>query len=280
MKTTIWIFAIFFFYSITYSQESVEGIILDNNQKPIQYANVGILNKSLGTISNQKGVFNLNLEKINQTDTLRISCIGYKAKDIIVNEIDTNKNLEITLQEESIQLDEVIIVYKDLKTFIDGKEKTDTKHQVIFANEKLNNLNLGTEIGRKFELESKKPTLLTEFKFFIKDNNFDSNTFKINIYSINKNKPDKIINTQNILISIGKDYKDWVTVNLEDFNIIVQDDVIVSVQWIEHSKNGNTLNLPMIIPSFGSVHYYKFGSQNKWEVYSKISSSMILTYKQ
>lgn len=69
-------------------------------------------------------------------------------------------------------------------------------------------------------------------------------------------------------------------VNLEAYNIIVQEDIIVCVQWIGHSGKGNVLHLPIIVPSFSSVHYYKYGSQNKWERYSKVSSSMILTYKQ
>ena len=103
------------------------------------------------------------------------------------------------------------------------------------------NQNLGSEVGRRFKIGDDAPSHLTEFKFFIKDNNF---------------------------------------VDLTPFGIIVKEDVIVSVEWIEHSENGDTLNLPIIIPSFSSTHFYKLGSQNRWEKYGNMSSSMNLTYEQ
>ncbi len=38
------------------------------------------------------------------------------------------------------------------------------------------------------------------------------------------------------------------------------EDIIISIEWIEKSKNGEVLNTPFIIPTIGSRHYYKFGS--------------------
>lgn len=266
--------------SILFSQNKIEGIIVDSLKNPIQYTNIGILNKSIGTVSNEEGKFILNISNANLNDTLRVSCFGYKPKDFLVKNIELEKLIRIELEEEVTILEEINILSGDLKTYTVGKDKTDTKHKVIFADEKMSSINLGTEIGKKFDLDTKKASLLSEFKFYIKNNNFSSNTFKINVYSLNKNKPGNILSSKNIVVSVGDSYKGWVTVNLEDYNIIVQEDVIISVQWIDYVGSGNTLHLPVIAPSFGSVHYYKYGSQNRWERYGKVSSSMILTYKQ
>lgn len=104
--------------------------------------------------------------------------------------------------------------------------------------------------------------------------------FRINCYTIKNNRPDKKINKSNIILQVNKKLTDWVNVDLSAFNILVQDDIVITVEWIEHSNDGNKLNLPIIIPSFGSTHYYKFGSQANWQKYGNISSSMVLTYKQ
>ena len=92
--------------------------------------------------------------------------------------------------------------------------------------------------------------------------------------------PDKKINKSNIIVQLDKKLTGWVNVDLSTFEISTKEDIVITVEWIEHSKNGNKLNLPIIIPSFGSTHYYKLGSQGNWQKYKNISSSMILTYKQ
>ncbi len=259
----------------------LSGNITDSINNPIEYANVGILNKPIGIVSNLDGTFLLNLSKENENDTLRVSSLGFKSQDILIADLlDKKSTLSIKLKKYVEILDEVVISSKKLKTYTEGKTKTKTKQQVIFANPDLTNINLGSEIGRKFKLGDDDPSHLTQFKFYIKDNNFDSVKFRINIYTIVDNRPDKKINTQNIFTSADKDYIGWVVVDLSPFHIVVKEDIVVAVEWIGHSKKGNELNLPIIIPSFGSTHYYKFGSQNSWEKYGSISSSMELTYEQ
>lgn len=281
MKITILTTLILIYSSFIYSQERViTGKITDSLNNPIKYVNIGILNKSIGTVSGENGHFNLIIDTSMRLDTLKVSCLGYKSKEIIIKDILSTKGINISLLNLIEQLEEVIVTPSKLKTYTDGKLKTNTKQNVIFANSKFKNKNLGTEIGRKFKLGKKKNSYLNEFKFFIKDNNFDFVKFRINIYSIKNNKPYKKLNNKNIIIKVSKNYTDWVIIDLEKYNIIVKQDIIITTEWIEHSENGDKLNLPMIIPSFGSTHFYRFGSQSKWEKYGKISSSMFLTYQQ
>lgn len=262
-------------------ERTINGVILDTLKKTIKYANVGVLNKPIGTVSDENGKFKFILEDVKESDTLKVSCLGFKTKQIILKDIlSKEEDLNIVLESYTEKLEEIKINKSDLKSYSEGKDKADTKHQVIFANPNYKNLNLGSEIGKKFSLGTKKPSILTEFKFYIKDNNFEKVKFRINIYKIKNNKPDIKINKENIIIEVDHKLTDWVNVDLSQFDINVQEDIIVTVEWVEHSNDGNKLNLPIIIPSFGSTHYYKFGSQGTWEKYGKISSSMILNYRQ
>lgn len=262
-----------------YSQDiTISGIIKDSLGSPLQYVNVGILNKPIGTVSNYEGGFSLIIDKSTLLDTLKISRLGYKPEIVILNE--SKNTFEITLLEEIEILEEVQLSSKKLKQYEKGKDKENTKLQVLFSNTYLKNSGLGTEIGRKFKLGDKNPSVLKNLKFYIKENDFKYSKFRINIYSLKKTKPFKRLHQEEIFTSVQDSYTGWVTIDLELNDIVVQQDIVVSVEWIEKSDDGEILNMPMILPSVGSTHYYKSGSQNKWSRMGGASSSLLLTYEQ
>jgi len=77
----------------SYSQEKkIKGVIIDNSNTPIMYANIGVLNKPLGTVSNEKGKFSLNIYKNYIQDTLKVSCLGYKSKELLIKTSKLNSN--------------------------------------------------------------------------------------------------------------------------------------------------------------------------------------------
>ena len=55
--------------------------------------------------------------------------------------------------------------------------------------------------------------------------------------------------------SIYDEFEGWVSVDISDLQMSVDEDIIVGIEWIEHSKNGKNLSLPMIVPSLGSTHF-------------------------
>jgi hypothetical protein len=284
MKQSFYLIFIFLLnFGLAASQEiAINGNITDSLSNPIRYSSIGVLNKSIGTVSNENGTFTLRINKAMEQDTLRISCLGYQSKDILIKEIFNKTDSSLNVQLESLinELEEVIVTSKKTKTYKRGKLRTKTKAKVIFSMSELENKNLGTEIGKKFKLGDKKVSSLKEFKFFIKENDFVSVTFRINIYSIKNNRPNKRINIENIIVKVGENYSDWVITDLSSYDINIKENIIITVEWIEHSEKGSNLNLPIIIPSLGSTHYYKFGSQNSWLKYGSLSTPMYLTYKQ
>ncbi len=269
-----------FSLSNVFSQERIiKGSVLDDLKKPIQYANIGVLSKPIGTVTNNEGEFILKINDSHILDTLKISSLGFKSKEFIIKDLLDNKISDIYLESHVEELEEVLISFDNLKSYTEGKEKTKSKNQVFFANPEIKNINLGSEIGRKFILGSKKPSIIEGFKFYIKENNYEKIKFRINIYGISNEIPSNRINKIDIYSEV-QNTKGWINVSLADYNIVTKDDVIVTVEWIEASKTGDKLSFPLLIPSFNSIHYYKQSAQSQWRKYKMISSAMLLTYKQ
>jgi outer membrane receptor protein involved in Fe transport len=109
----------FFIFSICYSQNSVSGVVVDEKNKPIEFANVfiqksEISDKIFGSTTNGKGEFNIVLNEMDAQNKYRVtvSFIGFETwtKTMIIDKtIDLNI---IVLKEESSELQEIIIISK------------------------------------------------------------------------------------------------------------------------------------------------------------------------
>lgn len=87
----------------------VRGKVFDKATKePLSFANISLLGKSVGTVSNEEGEFNLKIFQKNISDTLVISFIGYKNTYIPINQLSVLMN-RIYLEEDQYQIQEVVI---------------------------------------------------------------------------------------------------------------------------------------------------------------------------
>ena len=263
-------------------QSQIKGQIFDLDNNPIQFAKVGLINFPTGTVTNINGEFQLTIKNTEYLDSLKISAFNFHDKIIpIKNLLDKSSIINITLDYSPVEIKEVIINGKTLKTYTEGQEKSKTKKELFFVIPGMDNVNLGAEIGRKFSL-GKKDTKLEEFSFYLKQNNFDNVGFKINVYSIGKNNiPLERLNKEEIVASINNKTIGWIDVDLSKYHINVNQDIIICIEWIKASERGDTLSLPIFAPTFfNSTYYYKQSAQSKWRKYTIISTSMKLKYKQ
>jgi hypothetical protein len=101
------LFPVFLLFAMVASAQSkVGGIVLDEFNDPVAFANVVFKNSNEGTITNDNGRF--YMESDNTYATLVVSFIGYEDQEITL----TNKvtyNLEIRLVEATEQLQEVVV---------------------------------------------------------------------------------------------------------------------------------------------------------------------------
>lgn len=106
-------FLFYLFFSITahhIEAQYLNAIVLDStNHKPVPYATVQL--KEKGVITNEDGNFSFTLDNtIKETDSLIISCIGYKR---IAKPLSQFKTAQILLAPMAIELKEVIVSNKN-----------------------------------------------------------------------------------------------------------------------------------------------------------------------
>ncbi len=94
MNKRLFAVILLFFVNIILAQTKVSGIVLDENKKPIGYANVAFKGTSEGIITNEDGRF--YLESKESRKTLVISFIGYTTQEILLDKAVTY-DMKVTL---------------------------------------------------------------------------------------------------------------------------------------------------------------------------------------
>ena len=87
------------FAALPIQAQTLSGRIVGADARPVPYANIGLKNRPAGTVSGRDGSFTLRIPDLSVRDTLRISCIGYAAREIPAAGHDA-RPLEIRLQEQ------------------------------------------------------------------------------------------------------------------------------------------------------------------------------------
>lgn len=264
-------------YTNIQSQTIIRGQALDSMLNPIEYASVGIVNKPVGTVTDKTGSFELNLKKelLSNDDSLRISIIGYYPKQFSLCKISNQLEMPVILQEKVENLAEVFVfASKTNERTIGSDGKSLINMYVNFSMSEYSNQNLGSEIGRKFSINHKN-TLLKDYRFYIAQNNYDTVRLRVNVYSIKSMKPDINLLSRNIICEVTDKRTGWINIDLSQFNILVNNDIVISIEWIYKSQRGSKLTLPIIMPTT-HVHFYKYGSQNKWKWFNFMTTHMEL----
>lgn len=266
---------------LTAQEELVfKGQVIDQeNRTALAYVNIGVVGTSLGTISDANGAFVLYLKTgTDEEQIVRFSYLGYDSKDYTIASLRLLNGQSITLNKTGITLETVEVRPDLLNTKVTGHQKTKTSRMTNFSISKKPNQNLGAAIGRRFNL-GKKTSQLSEFKFYVGGNNFDTIRFRVNIYTLKNGRPHQLINPRDIITTLIKHTKGWAAVDLSAYQLFVNEDVVVALEWIEHSQKGRVLQLPLTFPTFGT-HFYKYGSQDKWKRFRGMSTAMVLTVRQ
>ncbi|PKA99111.1 carboxypeptidase-like protein [Flavobacteriaceae bacterium MAR_2009_75] len=105
MKNFLFTFLFLFAYTVC-AQSKVSGIVTDEFDNPVAFANIIFKNSYEGTITNDDGRFYMESETTH--DTLVVSFIGYEDLEIPLD-VKVNYDMKVQLKESSEQLNEVVI---------------------------------------------------------------------------------------------------------------------------------------------------------------------------
>lgn len=92
--------------AFAFSQTTITGNVVDENGQPVLGANVVIVGKAVGAVTDFDGNFTLSTEEVPPFQ-LKVSSLGYT--DTTVDVTQNNQNLSIILNEASTLLDEIVI---------------------------------------------------------------------------------------------------------------------------------------------------------------------------
>ena len=92
------------------TEKTVKGKVVDSEDKPLEGASVVVSGKPVGTVTDNDGVFNLNL---SDTSSIVVSYVGFKS---VKFSPDFEKLMNIRLQPDNIGLDNVVVVAYSIRT--------------------------------------------------------------------------------------------------------------------------------------------------------------------
>ncbi|NHF58775.1 TonB-dependent receptor [Flavobacteriaceae bacterium TP-CH-4] len=103
---TILFMSLLLFGIVGFSQTRVSGTVVDQNNEPVPGANVVIVGKAIGTVTDFDGNFLLETSEVPPFQ-LKITSIGFT--DATADVTENNQTLSITISETQTFLDEVVI---------------------------------------------------------------------------------------------------------------------------------------------------------------------------
>jgi hypothetical protein len=245
----------------------IEAFILDyENKEPIPYVNIGFVEKSIGTVSNEQGKFKLvyDDQAVTQNDVLQISVLGYETIKVTPRQLElllTNTN-KIYLNPKSEALSEILITDERRKEIQIGQADIYGNSLGYWKDKDA----LGGEIASRIKIKNENTRLL-EFKFKIAENQTDSLKVRINVYDYQRRYPsDKLLKTN--LYKIIAQKEGIISIDLEPYNLIVDDDVVIGMELIE--VYGNSIEFAVGANEYHGASYRRQISQDSWKRYPTI----------
>ncbi len=240
-----------------FAQLTCRAVLLDSlSRQPIEFANVGVLGKGLGTVTNEKGEFVLQIPDSLKDAPVKVSMIGYRPRSFSGQSLQNNT--KILLAPEAYNLKEVVVKPRKNKIKILGNE---TQTHTVSGGFKNNNL--GAEVGVRLNIKHPN-TQLRKFMININSNTLEQNPiFRLNVYNVGEDgMPKDNLLKQNILIE-PKEKQGFVEFDLKPYLIFADEDVFVTIEWIKDL--GDARGLYFSTKLIGSATYFRQTSQAKWD---------------
>jgi len=274
-KTFLFLFAFLLCIPVLNAQYILQGRIIDAlTKEPLPFVNVGVLKKELGTVSNEDGFFFLEVPDVFAKETLRFSMIGFDERDFQVADLEAIllSNNTLVLAEQTTFLEEVVLTAeKKWDTRVSGNATTSKLLITGFTSNQL-----GNEIAL-FVKVKKTPAYIEGIQFSVVENIYPEVRFRVNVYSSEYRFPDENILKENIFVTL-KQSEGIISVDLKEYDILVDDDVFISLEWIDEDLGSEGLWFSAGV--FGKSIYARSTSQAEWKKQRGLSLGMSVTLRE
>ena len=265
-KYVLFLLVLILNYVSGFGQTELIGQVIDAlTEEPIPYVNIGLVDENIGTVSDEQGYFQLEIDPLQYSQSnLRFSMIGFESKTYVLQEYLQKELLIIPLTEESTELEEVVVSPKrtQFETKILGNKTTTKFIYAAFTTNKL-----GNEMGFVVR-QRKRPMILKKFNISLVENDYGFIRFRLNFYSVENGLPTSTLLKENIIIETDAT-SGIVSKDLAPYEIVIDEDFFVSIEWIEDLGPGK---LYFSGGFFGSPLIAREVSQGTW---SKVGSGSV-----
>lgn len=274
-KKPLFLFAFLLSFTVLNAQHILQGRIIDAfTKEPLPFVNIGVLKKELGTVSNEDGFFFLEVPDLFAKETLRFSMIGFDERDFQVADLEAIllSNNTLVLAEQTTFLEEVVLTAeKKWDTRVSGNSTTSKLLITGFTSNQL-----GNEIAL-FVKVKKTPAYIDGIQFSVVENIYPEVRFRVNVYSSDYRFPDENILKENIFVTL-KQSEGLISVDLKEYDILVDDDVFISLEWIDEDLGSEGLWFSAGV--FGKSIYARSTSQAEWKKQRGLSLGMSVTLRE
>ena len=274
-KTFLFLFAFLLSIPVLNAQYILQGRIIDAlTKEPLPFVNVGVLKKELGTVSNEDGFFFLEVPDVFAKETLRFSMIGFDQRDFQVADFEAIllSNNTLVLAEQTTFLEEVVLTAeKKWDTRVSGNATTSKLLITGFTSNQL-----GNEIAL-FVKVKKTPAYIEGIQFSVVENIYPEVRFRVNVYSSEYRFPDENILKENIFVTLEQS-EGIISVDLKEYDILVDDDVFISLEWIDEDLGSEGLWFSAGV--FGKSIYARSTNQAEWKKQRGLSLGMSVTLRE
>lgn len=220
----------------TFGQKSIKGKITDIRGVLLPYTNIVSLKNNIGTITNEKGEFELN--NISLIDTIKVTNISFVPKLIALNSFRTGETIILT---DSIKgLDEVIV--RNLKSY----KNTLNLGYASFSNRGEFRLNPGNQLAVYIANPYNKEGWIKNVSFSIKKFGKCKNSLRIRILEMDgsSSNPSFDLLGENIILS-NNNLRKKNKIDISQHKLILpKNGIFVIIEWLfpdnECDKNSYT----------------------------------------
>ena len=219
---------------------TISGKVVDARTKnPIPFANIGILEKNIGTLSDPDGSFDLNVPAQFAYDSVLFSSIGFGSKKIPLPQLRKNKTGLITLDPSSTLLGEVVIKGKKLSHKIVRLGWMGGKDGILPFDT--------TQGGGAVALLVKAPSApfhVEKLQVRLIYNSKDTSRLRLHFYAYDSVRkiPSRELLTKDIILKETKHFG-WLRYDLSSHEILLNENYfLIGFEWIDN-RHARTLLL-------------------------------------
>lgn len=221
------------------------------------YGSVGVKDKPIGTVADGSGQFAVEtLAAAAATDTVVVSCVGFESRKMVVTKLRTQSEIELTPQVQA--LTEVVVHSRPPRPITLGHLNASllTSFGFYTQTDTVPHARLGREMG--VLLKANHPTELQSFHILTFGRDFQTVTFRLNLYSVRNGVPQNTLLQRDVIFTVNGQQRGWTEVDLRPYGLTLEanQQVVAAVEWLANVPSlhaGGFLSVPGHVSATHSV---------------------------